>query len=113
MKNSKITSSIRSTVFVLANLLKKQGMSLSAAFRRAWQIAKLRQWLRSGGQAIVSFYKPGMDVAEVRLAASIEGHYEPKGAGMGKSPLQFTFYDLGKEAVRSFTAARFDGWAKA
>lgn len=105
--------SIQSQVCTLANSIKKEGVSLSEAFRKAWQVVKLKTFLRSGGRAIVAFFKADGEKAE-RTASGISGeNYEAKGSDRKGNTLQVPYFDQLRGAVRSFNATRFAGWSVA
>jgi len=108
------TKQIRSRAFVLANsLYLKSNFDRSTALRMGWQISRLEAHLKNGGEAIIRFRKVGEEIPEQRHATGLEGRFTSKGTGRHLNPLQIPFFDLTKNAVRSFRAENLFGWTAA
>lgn len=110
MKDKK--NNLRSSVMSYYNYLRTKLDDASEAMRKAWQLAKLKAHLQEGGSAVVRYFKSKDDIPQLRHAVSLEGRYESKGTGR-KSPMQFTYFDELKAAVRSFNITRFESCAMA
>jgi len=96
---------MKSQVCKIANQLVIQyHMSRPAAFRQAWAIMKLKQDMKNGPKKFVFMKKNG----ERRPAiGTLDVDYSPKGAPRKSNPLQIKYFDLEREAFRSFNAAYF------
>lgn len=101
------TNSIRSKVAILANALHYQkGLDLSAAWKKAWQVIKLKAAMQQQAVAF-SFTKADGTTrpATGTTAAAITG-YTPKADAPRRnySPLYIRYYDLERAAFRQFAA---------
>jgi hypothetical protein len=106
----KKSNSIRSQVCILANSLKKEGLTQSAAFVKAWQVVKFKTALVEGCTTIISFKKADGTTAERTASPINDSNYTFKGTDRKSNPLQVAYFDQLRQSVRSFNAARFVGY---
>ena len=104
----KATRAIRSKVATLANALHHQkGMSLSAAWKKAWQVIKLKAAMRAGVVAFAFTKKDGTTrPATGTLRSDVSGYTpKPDAPRRNYSPLYVRYYDTDRAAFRQFAAA--------
>lgn len=102
---------LRSEAMRLYNYIKKIITDNSEAMRKAWAVAKFQAALKDGKEAVIRFFKEGDEIPQQRVAVAInETNYQSKGSDRKRNPLQVSFFDLAKNAIRSFNATRFDGF---
>lgn len=105
---------LRSDAMRLFNYLKKSITDNSEAMRKAWAVAKFQAALKSGAETVIRFFKENDEIPQQRVAVAInETNYQSKGSDRKKPALQILFFDKGYNAIRSFNAARFDGFVVA
>ena len=104
---AKITTSDRSQIARIANALHWQkGLSLSAAWSKAWKAYRIKKAMRCG---VVSFAYTKADgttrPATGTTAQELTG-YTSKGSTANYSPANIRYFDLEKGAFRQFAADR-------
>jgi len=98
----------RSEILTLAHQIRRQNQFLSwgQCQAQAWQVARLRAALRAGATRF-TFQKEN---GEVRVAYGTLNQqffeYEYKGSDRAENPTAIKYYDLDKNAWRSFRAER-------
>ena len=103
---TKITTSDRRDVATLANALHYQtGLTLSAAWLKAWTTIKLKKAMRAGTVEFTYTKKDGSARAAVGTLSPALATYTPKGAARNYSPLYVRYFDLEKQSYRQFAAA--------
>ena len=102
---TKITTSDRRDVATLANALHYQtGLTLSAAWLKAWKVIKLKKAMRAGAANFTYTKKDGSArPATGTLHPDLTG-YTPKGSDRNYSPLYVRYFDTDKGAFRQFAA---------
>jgi len=98
------TPTDRRNVATLANALHYQtGLSRPAAWRKAWQVVKLKKAMREGTAEFTYTKKDGSSrPATGTLRPDLTG-YTPKGSARKFSPIRY--FDLEKQGYRQFAAA--------
>jgi len=104
----KTPNQIRSAVATLAQALRKTGLDLSAAFRRAWKVIKLKAQLATGEVSFTYIKKDGSlrPATGTTDIETIPADKRPKGTGGNYSPLYVRYFDRAANGYRSFAAAR-------
>lgn len=98
---------MKKKVFQIANaLVWEKGWNRSEATKHAWKIAKLHQAMKAGA---VEFTYEKSDGTQRPAKGTIDPtlfSYRKKSSGRKKNPLQVPYFDLEKNAWRSFSAYR-------
>ena len=104
---AKITTSDRSQIARIANALHYQkGLSLSAAWSKAWKAYRIKKAMRTGTASFTYTKADGTArQATGTTSAELTG-YTSKGSTANYSPVNIRYYDLDKGAFRQFAADR-------
>ena len=105
MKNQ-ITSIDRSKVAQLANALHYQrGLTLSAAWTKAWKVVKLKKEMQTGEAVFIYQKKDGTIRSAIGTTNQQYFDYTRK-TSKTYSSLYIRYYDIDKQAFRQFAAER-------
>lgn len=105
MKNQ-ITPTDRSKVAQLANALHYQrGLTLSAAWTKAWKVIKLKKQLREG-QANFTYQKKDGTLRHATGTTNQQYFDYTRKTSRTYSPLYIRYFDIDREAFRQFAAER-------
>ena len=104
---SKHTKVNRRTVMAEANaLVKSAGMNRSDAVRQGYKIARLYATFTAGAIATISFFKADGELREAMALPARTGEFLVKGTGHDTPKANVLYWDVGKNAFRSFCKAR-------
>lgn len=97
----------RHTVMAEANaLVKSAGMNRSDAVKQGYKIARLYAAFAAGAIATISFIKGDGELREAQALPARTGEYLIKGTGNSTPKANVLYWDLTKQAFRSFCKAR-------
>lgn len=103
------TNNTRRAVAILANALRyQQGFTASAAWKKAWQVVKLKAAMREGTATFTFTKKDGTSRPATGTTAPALTGYTPKANAPRRnySPLYVRYFDIERAAFRQFAAAR-------